>query len=557
MSAHEPERARPDTRAWEALVLLALWRAGALRRSRAGNRQRASGAGRARIVSHPSAAWGLPPGRSCSRWLRSGCGARGADLRGAVRPRPEHTAAGTEPRRALAALALALIVAGARLVPQETRSSHARSRASVSSRSPRSPTSRARASTGSRGGGCSAGAAGVAGAGLTAAVVIPVVALGPGLEDQLRRTPWRAGRALVDDQGKPILAADVNEGGFLTAFPQGADQENLGSPVVVVRVDPATLGCRRSERAGHRTGSSPTRRSARMRRVRSRCIARRSARRRSHAGRRWCALATTPPSTCSTGAASSSGPPAAAPAAAAEDRRQRRAAGGWAALGPGRSLVVGRSRHEPRRARARRGPDGFLDERLGAARGMRFLMSYVFPDHWSFLLGEIALYSFVVLVATGHLPGAVLRSEHDAGGLSRQLRGAPGRDGLRRVRLDAETLLACLGRPADAPDPPLGGARVRGGDHAAPATDRVHGAFRKPRDINYVIGVTLLAIAILEGFAGYSLPDDCSRGWGWRSRGRSRCRCRSSAARSRPRCGAAGSPARACSSRACTSRTCS
>ncbi|HEY2630887.1 MAG TPA: Rieske (2Fe-2S) protein [Solirubrobacteraceae bacterium] len=86
-----------------------------------------------------------------------------------------------------------------------------------------------------------AGAAGVAGAGLAAAVAIPVVALGPGLEEQLRRTPWRAGRALVDEQGHQILAADIVQRGFLTAFPQGADQEDLGSPVVVVRVDPATL----------------------------------------------------------------------------------------------------------------------------------------------------------------------------------------------------------------------------------------------------------------------------------------------------------------------------
>jgi ubiquinol-cytochrome c reductase iron-sulfur subunit len=85
------------------------------------------------------------------------------------------------------------------------------------------------------------GAAGVAGAGLTAAVAIPVVALGPGLEDQLRRTPWRAGRPLVDEQGKAILAASVLQGSFLTAFPQGADKENLGSPVVLVRVDPASL----------------------------------------------------------------------------------------------------------------------------------------------------------------------------------------------------------------------------------------------------------------------------------------------------------------------------
>jgi ubiquinol-cytochrome c reductase iron-sulfur subunit len=86
-----------------------------------------------------------------------------------------------------------------------------------------------------------AGAAGAAGAGLTAAVAIPVVALGPGLDEQLRRTPWYAGRALVDEQGRQILAADVIERSFLTAFPQNADLEDLGSPVVVVRVDPATL----------------------------------------------------------------------------------------------------------------------------------------------------------------------------------------------------------------------------------------------------------------------------------------------------------------------------
>ncbi len=85
------------------------------------------------------------------------------------------------------------------------------------------------------------GAAGAAGAGVAAAVAIPVVALGPGIEDQLSRTPWYAGRALVDDQGRPILGAEVNEGSFITAFPQHAKKDDLGAPVVVVRVDPATL----------------------------------------------------------------------------------------------------------------------------------------------------------------------------------------------------------------------------------------------------------------------------------------------------------------------------
>jgi len=141
---------------------------------------------------------------------------------------------------ALALLAAALVLAGRWLVPQETKVE----------RRPRLPDPEAaqqvREQAGAGADGITrrrllAGAAGVAGAGLTAAIVIPVAALGPGLEAQLRRTPWHAGRALVDEQGEAILAADVIERSFLTAFPQHADQEELGSPVVVVRVDPSTL----------------------------------------------------------------------------------------------------------------------------------------------------------------------------------------------------------------------------------------------------------------------------------------------------------------------------
>lgn len=141
---------------------------------------------------------------------------------------------------ALALLAGTLILAGRWLVPQETE---------VEERPfPGDPEAVAQVSAQARAGldGITrrrllASAAGVAGAGLTAAVVIPVVALGPGIEEQLSHTPWHAGRALVDDEGNPIMAADVNEGSFVTAFPRGADKENLGSPVVVVRVDPAAL----------------------------------------------------------------------------------------------------------------------------------------------------------------------------------------------------------------------------------------------------------------------------------------------------------------------------
>ncbi len=140
----------------------------------------------------------------------------------------------------LALVACALVLAGRWLVPQETKVEQRPRLADPDA------TREVVERVGEGGEGITrrrllTGAAGVAGAGLTAAMVIPVAALGPGLEDQLRRTPWRAGRALVDEQGKPILAADIIERSFQTAFPEDADQEDLGSPVVVVRVDPATL----------------------------------------------------------------------------------------------------------------------------------------------------------------------------------------------------------------------------------------------------------------------------------------------------------------------------
>jgi quinol---cytochrome c reductase iron-sulfur subunit len=141
---------------------------------------------------------------------------------------------------ALALLGLALSLAGRWLVPQQT---------SVEPRPrPADPKEVERVLEQARDGveGITrrrllSGAAGVAGAGLTAAVAVPVVALGPGLEEQLRATPWRAGRALVDEHGNAILAAAVLEGSFLTAFPEGADEEDLGAPVVLVRVEPSTL----------------------------------------------------------------------------------------------------------------------------------------------------------------------------------------------------------------------------------------------------------------------------------------------------------------------------
>jgi ubiquinol-cytochrome c reductase iron-sulfur subunit len=86
-----------------------------------------------------------------------------------------------------------------------------------------------------------AGAGLAAGGTLAAALAVPAASLGPAVHETPSQTPWRRGRGLVDQHGVPVSADDLAEGGFLTAFPAGADPRELGSPVAVVRVDPATL----------------------------------------------------------------------------------------------------------------------------------------------------------------------------------------------------------------------------------------------------------------------------------------------------------------------------
>jgi quinol---cytochrome c reductase iron-sulfur subunit len=87
-----------------------------------------------------------------------------------------------------------------------------------------------------------AGAAGVACCGLAGAAVLPLTGLGPGLGDQPNRTPWRRGKGLVDPQtGKAISADDLVVGAFQSAMPEGATLQELGAPVIVVRVEPREL----------------------------------------------------------------------------------------------------------------------------------------------------------------------------------------------------------------------------------------------------------------------------------------------------------------------------
>jgi ubiquinol-cytochrome c reductase cytochrome b subunit len=159
---------------------------------------------------------------------------------------------------------------------------------------------------------------------------------------------------------------------------------------------------------------------------------------------------------------------------------------------------------------------GWADDRLGLATLARKNLRKVFPDHWSFMLGEIALWSFVVLLLTGVFLTFWFNpsmSESTYEGSYTQLRGVDMSDAYAstlRISFDVR-----------------GGLLVRQMHHWAAmlfiAAMFVHlmrvfltGAFRKPRELNWIIGSTLLLLGIVEGFAGYSLPDDLLSGTGLR-----------------------------------------
>ena len=156
------------------------------------------------------------------------------------------------------------------------------------------------------------------------------------------------------------------------------------------------------------------------------------------------------------------------------------------------------------------------DERLTIAGPLRRTLNKVFPDHWSFLLGEIALYSFIILL----LSGTYLTFFFDASMEEVAYDGsyAPLR-GIEMSKAYATSL--------DISFDVRGGLLMRQIHHWAAllfvAAIVVHlmrtfftGAFRKPREANWMIGVGLLILSILEGVFGYSLPDDLLSGTGLR-----------------------------------------
>jgi ubiquinol-cytochrome c reductase cytochrome b subunit len=155
-----------------------------------------------------------------------------------------------------------------------------------------------------------------------------------------------------------------------------------------------------------------------------------------------------------------------------------------------------------------------LDERTGSVPQIRRALRYVFPDHWSFLLGEVALYSFVVLVATGIY--LTLFFEPSSAPTVYHGSYAP----LQGTRM-TEAYRSALDISFDV----KAGLLIRQTHHWAADVFLVAivlhllrvfftGAYRKPRELTYLIGVTMLALALLEGYLGYSLVDDLLSGMG-------------------------------------------
>ncbi|MEV4460049.1 ubiquinol-cytochrome c reductase cytochrome b subunit [Microbispora sp. NPDC049633] len=162
------------------------------------------------------------------------------------------------------------------------------------------------------------------------------------------------------------------------------------------------------------------------------------------------------------------------------------------------------------------GVSTFVDDRIGAGNFLKRNLRKIFPDHWSFLLGEIALYSFVILLLTGTFLTFWFKpsmSEVPYTGSYAPLYG---------VHM-SEAYASALHISFDV----RGGLLMRQIHHWAAllfvAGMTVHmlrifftGAYRKPRELNWIIGILLLSLALIEGLTGYSLPDDLLSGAGLR-----------------------------------------
>jgi ubiquinol-cytochrome c reductase cytochrome b subunit len=158
----------------------------------------------------------------------------------------------------------------------------------------------------------------------------------------------------------------------------------------------------------------------------------------------------------------------------------------------------------------------YFDERLGLGGFTKFFARKVFPDHWSFMLGEVAMWSFVVVIITGtwltfFYQPSMAHTYYD--GSYAPLKGAE--------------MTVAYASSLDISFDIRGGLLMRQMHHwgalifvAAVGLHMLRvfftGAFRKPRELNWVVGFLLFIMAMAAGFTGYSLPDDLLSGNGLR-----------------------------------------
>jgi ubiquinol-cytochrome c reductase cytochrome b subunit len=161
-----------------------------------------------------------------------------------------------------------------------------------------------------------------------------------------------------------------------------------------------------------------------------------------------------------------------------------------------------------------------VDERFGSSRFLTSVLDKIFPDHWSFMVGEVAMDSLIVLIATGvYLTFFFVPSQQD-------VIYAPTH-GHVYAPLVGQHMSAAYQSVIDISFNVRLGLLMRQAHHWAAliflAAVVFHmcrifftGAFRKPREVNWIIGLTLWMVVMLEGFTGYSLPDDLLSGTGIR-----------------------------------------
>jgi ubiquinol-cytochrome c reductase cytochrome b subunit len=158
----------------------------------------------------------------------------------------------------------------------------------------------------------------------------------------------------------------------------------------------------------------------------------------------------------------------------------------------------------------------WADDRLRFSALARTGLNKVFPDHWSFMLGEIALYAFVFLVGSG----TFLTFFFDPSESETTYSGHYG-------PLDGDRVSSAYASAIHLSYDVRLGLVLRQAHHWAAlvfiGAMLVHlcrifftGAFRRPREINWLVGVTMLVLGIVNGFVGYSMPDDLLSGTGLR-----------------------------------------